>query len=339
MFFTQLSVLVETGINLAKALNIIRNGLQSNRADVIVKTIQRGILEGKSFSEALGSFSNFFPPYVIPLVAAGENSGQLSQALEHIRDNMESARKIKNRLKEIFTYPMFVLIISLLIVFALVKFVFPPFINLFLSLKMSLPLFTVLFLNIAGFVSNINSFILFSFIIGLFITLFSSKDYGLIIKRRIDQIILSFPALKNVATFADAAIFCKALADLYSSGISIHKSMELASGIINNSILREQIQKAIVEVIEGKDLSMAIRENVFFPRIVFDFLFVAEKTGEVKTLLVKAAQFLQNEVDHKIENAQKLVEPFVVVTLGVIMGFFILVFFVPIYTAISGIGG
>ena len=337
VFFRQLAVLTQVGIPLIKSLEASTAADKSHEA--IIKEIKEKISQGHTFSNALSSMSLFFSSYVVALIAAGEQNGNLPDALDKVSTSLERSQNLLRKYKGVLTYPFFVISIALLLVFSLVKFVLPTFLELFKGLNVKPPFFTLVVIQIMELINNpIVFFTSLILILGILlqIKLVYNTTKG---KLQIDSILLAVPVVKKVVKYVAAARFCQALAELYSNGIRLDKSLQLASQVTDNAILKEQIKNALVDLtIKSEPLSVTIRNNVMFPPIVPDFLAVGEATGDLKKVMIKASRHLNEEAEYIMTTAQSLIEPFIMIVLGFVMGFFILAFFLPVYTAISGFG-
>lgn len=339
IFFHQLAVLMRAGIPLAKALLAAKAGVSAKECRTIEELMLK-ISHGHQFSEALRTSRGMFKPYIVALVVAGElrGTGKLLQAFEQIAASLEAQQNFIRSVKLVLHYPMFIVTVSLFMILALIKFALPTFVALFSSLHVKLPPLTLLLLEFIQFINSpffLYTFILFLLCICAYIYFVLKTPQG---KEQWDGVLLSLPVIGKVVIYIAAARFCRALADLYASGVPIIKSLELASSVTDNVILKEQISHAAIALTKGDPLYIAI-QRVKFPSIMSSFLAVAEETGDFSNLLLSTASFFKQQLECFTSTAQSLIEPIVMLTLGIVIGLFMLAFFVPVYTAISGFGG
>lgn len=339
IFFLALTVTTKAGIPLVRALEAIKKQfIQTDRFGLIVQELLILISKGHTISSAMAKFPNAFSSHARTIVSAGEAGGDLQNTFSRLASSYESQARMEDFIKNALSYPLLVFLFSIGIVAGLCKFALPPFLDLFKGLAIPMPPLTTLFLKFISIISRIEFTIMFGLLL-ISAVIYARKQFELPeIRKKIELLFLHIPIIKTFFRALAANKFCQTLGELYASGVPLLKCLQSASAITGSCLLQENLQYISVKVIQGELLSQAVRETELFPRLVSQMIYIGETTGNMSFLLLKAAVYFQQEVATTAERVKQLIEPFILIFLGIVVALFVLIFFVPIYAALSQFG-
>lgn len=329
VFCRQFAIMLEAGIPLIDCLNIIS---QQTANPVFKKTLEKMVYDlkrGLTLAEAFKNQSNIFPEILVNMIEAGEVSGRLDDVLKKISVYFENLSKQTEKVKNSLTYPVVLSIVAFLVVVFLMNSVIPTFINLFAEAKAELPLTTRWLLMISQKFNIILSIMLLITIL-LIITYYKLMENPQI-AIKLDYFKLNIPLIGRFIKKGITANFANTLAILIASGIPILKSLEVAQRVIQNRVFKKDLEKAREDLRKGKSLYEAL-ENSELPVMLIKMIGVGEEAGALEEMLTKTAGFFENEMEFERERLLSLIEPVMIVSLALVVGFIVVAVVMPIFT-------
>lgn len=321
MFTRQLSAMISAGVPLIRGLNSLADRAESAALKRVLDSIIKDIQGGAPLADALGKHPNVFSDVYINMVRAGEAAGILDDILKRLALQQEKNATIRKKVKSAMTYPMVLVVITVLAFFGLMIFVIPQIGSVLKELggeDAELPLLTQVMLGISSFMVSY-WFIVFPVLIGaVVLVLRYIKTPGG--KRIFHKIILKTPGVKNIVRKLAIARFARTFSALMGAGVAVIEALTVTAHAVGNVIYEEVLLEAAEEVKNGKPLSTIIGDNPLFPAIVAQMLSVGEETGQTDVVLVKVADFYEEEVDAAIDGISSIIEPVMIVIMGGMVG-------------------
>ncbi len=337
MFTRQFAVMIDSGLPLVQCLRIL--GMQQEKASFqqILYQIQRDVESGMSLSDSMAKHPKVFDSLYVNMVQAGETGGILDTILKRLSAYMEKIVKLKSSIKSALIYPAVVISVALIAVFLLLWLVIPTFASLFEGLGAELPLLTRIVIDASHFIARFA--ILIIILIGI-IAYALKKWYDTPPGRKfIDQMLLKIPIIGVLLQKIAIARFTKTLSTLISSGIPILEGLDITSRAAGNVVYEETIKKIQKEVEAGKNITTPMEESGKFPTMVIQMVNVGEQTGELDSMMDRVATFYEDEVDRSVANLMSLMEPLLLVFLGVTIGTIVVSMYLPMFTLIGKLAG
>lgn len=330
----QLQVLMGAGVPLVQSLEILteQQALPANRD--MMKAITDRVSAGAFFWESLAGYPKIFPRLFVSLVKAGESSGALDTLLKRLVRYLEDSDRLAKMVRGAMIYPVSVLSIGVGVVAVLLVFVIPKFEELLKSNGEALPLPTQIVINASHFLGNNFVWLIFGIgLIGFGLRQYFQSPEGRSIK---DKTLESLPLIGSILRQAAVARFCRTLATLLTSGITLLDAMEVCKQTLDHSGLEDAISKARAAVEAGKPFGATIAGVPLFPRMASQMISVGETTGSLDKMLEKVADFYENEVEGKVAGVSKLIEPLILVFLGGTVGTIMVAMYLPIFKLAAG---
>ncbi len=335
VFTRQFSVMIDAGLPVVQCLEIL-GSQQANR------TFQRTLFEirsdvesGSNLSDAFKKHPKIFDNLYCNLVAAGETGGILDTILQRLSIYIEKAVKLKAAVKAAMVYPVAVVTIAILVVAVIMWKVIPTFADLFHGLGGTLPLPTRITIEISHLLARWGWLgIIVGVIIFVLIKVYYKTPGG---RYLIDKLLLKLPVMGNTLKKICVARFCRTLATLVSSGVPILEGLNITAKTSGNAVIEEVIMKTRKAVEEGKTLTAPLTESKLFPGMVTQMIGVGEQTGALDAMLSKIADFYEDEVDLAVGNLMSMLEPIIIVFLGITIGFIVISMYMPMFTMIQQI--
>jgi len=324
----QIAGLVTSGLPLERALTSLTDEAEDERQRNLLASLRAEVNAGSTFAKALAQHPREFSSIYTAVIGAGEQSGSLGQVLERLADDLEEQQALKSKLIGAALYPAIVTLVALVIVLFLVGYVVPQVANVFAGTKRALPFLTVALLAISDFVRNYGWLVLLAIIlitIGSRVAL-RNED----VREKFDAAWLNIPLFGKLARGYNAARFASTLAMLATAGVPILKSLQAAAMTLNNRAMRNDALDALVMVREGAPLASAIGQKKRFPGIVSMFARLGEQTGQLPLMLSRAAKQLSAEVQRRALHLATLLEPMLIVTMGLVVMLIVLAVLLPI---------
>lgn len=324
----QLAGLVSAGLPIERALTALADESDDQRQRELVAQLKSEVNGGSTFANALATAPREFDPVYRAVVAAGEQSGALGIVLERLADDLEERQNLRAKLIGAMAYPAIVSLIAIVIVVFLVTYVVPQVATVFTSSKRALPMLTLAMLGLSAFVRQW----------GWLLLLLLAGGFGLLrwmlrveaFRERFDAASLTLPLVGRLARGYNASRFAGTLAMLAGAGVPILKSLQAAAETLNNRAMRADALDALAQVREGAPLGAALAGKKRFPGILAMFARLGEQTGKLPQMLERAARQLSTEVQRRAMTAATLLEPLLIVAMGVVVLLIVLAVLLPI---------
>lgn len=329
----QLSAMLTSGLTLVKALDILYKEQEKNAQKQIFREIYEEVQKGQAFSEALKMQQGAFPNFMISMVQAGEASGSLDVVAKRLEDNYAKEAKLNNKIKSAMMYPIILAVLCVVIVIALFTFIMPTFKDLLTEEDMH-GLTGALF----AFSDSITGYwyIYVGVILGLiFIIKYTLKIPSVHFK--FDKLKCKGPGFGKLVVKVYTGKFARTMANLYSSGIPMVDCIERSAAILNNDYISKAFETVVDEVKQGEQLSVSIQRTGIFESMFCSIIYVGEESGALDTILTKSADFYEDESDSAIQRLVGMIEPIMIIFMGVCIGFVIAGILPAIYNSMENI--
>ena len=324
----QLAGLVSSGLPLERALSALSEEAEQEDQRRLVASLRAEVNAGAAFATALGQHPREFSPIYTGVIAAGEQSGQLGTVLESLADDLETREALKNKLIGASLYPAIVTIVAIVIVVFLVSYVVPQVAGVFAGSKRALPFLTVMMLAISDFVRSYGWLMLGLLVMAGVAVVMARRNDAM--RLRMDAAWLRLPLVGRLARGYNAARFAATLAMLASAGVPILRALQTAAETLSNRAMRADALDALVLVREGAPLASALASKKRFPPLVAMFARLGEQTGKLPVMLQRAANQLGAEVQRRAMHLATILEPLLIVAMGVVVMLIVLAVLMPI---------
>ena len=329
LFSRQLATLVAAGVPIVQSLSILEGQAESKTFHEVLTSVKADIEGGLSISDALKKHPRAFPDLYTSMVKAGEIGGILDSILERLSVYLESSEALKGKVKSAMTYPIVVLSICAAVTIFLLIFVIPTFKSIFASFHSALPAPTQALLDLSDFLRH-NFWIIFVVPIaawrGFKVAYANPKS-----RRWIDGQILKLPMFGVILRKFAIARFSRTLGTLVKSGVPILQALETVAQTAGNTIIEDAILSARQAIKEGGHLSEPLKKSGIFPTMVTSMISVGEETGNLDQMLQKIADFYDGEVDAAVKGLTSMIEPIVIVIMGIVIGSIVIAMFLPMF--------
>jgi type IV pilus assembly protein PilC len=321
IFTRELSAMVSAGVPLLRSLNSLEEHSENRALQTILKDIVSDVEGGAQLADALEKHPRTFNNVYVNMIRAGEAAGILDDILKRIALQQEKNATIRKKIKSAMTYPMVLISITILAFFGLMIFVIPQIGKIIKDLggeDAKLPMLTTIMLNISSMIISYWWIVLPMLAGSVFMLLrFIGTPKG---QRIFHNIILKLPGINSIIRKVAVARFARTFSALMGAGVSVLESLDVTAHAIGNKLYEEALIDAIEQVKQGAELSKIIEKNKLFPSIVAQMLSVGEETGQTDQVLVKVADFYEEEVDVAIDGLSSIIEPVMIVTMGAMVG-------------------
>lgn len=329
----QLSAMMSSGLTLAKSLDILFREQPKDSAKQVWREIYEDVQKGQSFSEALQAQHGAFPPFLISMVNAGETSGSLDVVMNRMQDHYAKENKLNNKIKGALSYPIILLVLSVVIVIGLFTFILPQFMELFDP--ETLPPLTKGMLGLVEWCKKY-WFVLVGIIAGIaFAFTYALKVPSF--RMKFDRLMIKGPGFGPLVVKVYTGRFARTLSSLYSSGIPMVECLERASDVLNNSYISHQFETVIDEVKQGEPLSASIQRTGIFDSMFCSIIYVGEESGALDDILEKSSDYYEEESDTAIQRLVAMIEPIMIIGLGIVVALIIASILPALYTMIGNI--
>ncbi len=331
IFASSLSAMTSAGLSLSRALAVVERQTGNKRFKQVITEVSQKINAGSSLSQALAVFPTIFPPVFVAMVAAGEESGNLPQAIEIVRQQMAKSYDLRRKVKGAMIYPSVILVAIIAIAILMMIFVVPTITQVFKDFKVALPLSTRIIIGVSDFIAG--QTIIFLTLLGSIIAavIFLLRTAGG--KRRATYVVMRLPAIGAIAKNMNSAVTMRTISSLISSGVSLVQALTITAKVVQNSYYQNTLTAAAETVQKGLPLSSVFRANEkIYPILVGEMTAVGEETGDLAGMLLKGAFFFEEEVDQATKNLSTIIEPALMILIGIAVGFFAVSIIGPIYS-------
>ncbi len=329
LFARQFSTMIDAGLPIIQCLDILHTQQENKTFKKILKQIMEAVEGGSTLAEALKRFPKQFDDLFTNMIAAGEAGGILDTILRRLAAYLEKAAKLKRRVKGAMTYPIIVLIIAVLVVAVILIFVIPVFSEMFADLGGQLPIPTQIVINLSNFVKGNALYIAIAIaLLAYALHRFYKTERGRI---AMDKFVLKIPVVGILIRKVAVARFSRTMGTMLGSGVSILEALDIVAKTAGNKTIEHAVYAVRTGISEGRTMADPLMESGVFPSMVCQMIAVGESTGALDAMLSKIADFYDEEVDQAVENLTAMIEPFMMVFLGITIGGLVISMYLPIF--------
>lgn len=334
-FAKNVGIMIGSGISLSRALDIELKQSRNKKFNVVLSDMINTIKGGGLFNKALGDHPKVFPKFFKEMVMAGEKSGKLEESLRIVMLQLSKDYALRKKIKGAMIYPAIVFFSMIAVGILMMIFVVPSLVSTFNELNVKLPASTSFIIFVSNLIQN-NTF--------LFILIFGAIFYSLfyffrtnIGKRFLDYFFAYMPLIKEINRKFNSARVCRTLSSLISSGVDIVESFNIVRELVANHLYKKILDRASDSIKKGETISKAfLAHDSLFPPLVGEMITVGEETGKISSILVQLAQFYESEVSSATKDLSTVIEPILMIIIGVAVGFFAISMISPMYNLASG---
>ncbi|MCR4334583.1 MAG: type II secretion system F family protein [Patescibacteria group bacterium] len=336
MFARNMGSMIHAGLSVSRAFFVMERQVKNIKFKKIIATLGEEVARGKTFSESMKNFPDVFSSLFISMVSAGEKGGNLAESLKIVSQQMERSYLMRKKVKSAMVYPAIVLSTMLIIGTLMLIFIVPTLTATFKELKVDLPISTQTIIFISDFLRN---HYLISLIISVMIIVggyfIKRTSVG---KRFFDYTALHIPLISPIVKEMNSARTTRTLASLLSSGVELVEAVQITGMVLQNSYYKKVLEEAEKEVQKGIPLSaLFVKKENLYPIFVGEMMSVGEETGAFSDMLLQVALFYEDEVERKTKDMSTIVEPFLMIIIGLAVGFFAVSMISPTYTVLNNI--
>jgi len=338
VFSRQFATMINAGLAMVRCLDILSEQTEDKKLQSTLDQVRRDVEAGQTLSAALARHPQVFSTLYISMVKAGEMGGVLDEVLERLAGFMEKDFALKKKVKSALTYPVVILVMALGIVFFLVTYILPTFVELFKGMNLTLPLPTKILIAVTEAARQ-------PLIVGPSILLFIAVMIGIgkyiqtpVGRKQYDLLKLNIPVFGILTKKVAISRFCRTLGTLLSSGVPIMQALEIVGKASGNEIIAMTVTKVRESIREGESIAIPLGASGLFPPMVTQMVAVGEETGNLDAMLGKIADFYDTEVEYLLASLTSMLEPIMIVGMGGIVGFIVISVFLPLYQLIGNLG-
>jgi len=331
MFTKKLTTMMKAGLAIVPAMEMLKEQNENPNFNGIIEDLLILINSGVPLSQALGKYPNLFDNVYVNLIKAGESSGNLDTFLDRVSINLEKSIKIKKSIKKALMYPIILLTVALLVVGVMMIFVVPVFVEIFGNAGIELPLATRIVMSISDFLRDWTILIYISLLIIGFKFIKKQLINNEKFMFKLDALLLKSPVVGNLIINSIMARITMVLSNLIIGGVNLVQALEIVKNSISNSKIQTSLERVKREIFSGRPLSLSLRDTKDFPETMCGFIEVGEETGKLNDMLVTVSNYYEEEFDSTVDAFSQLMEPIMIVFLGVVIGFILVAMYTPIF--------
>lgn len=329
-FSRQIATMMQSGVPIVTAIEILANGQKNPRMKAMLEDIRDEISGGSPFSDAIGKYPVQFDALFQNLVRAGESAGVLDTVLDTIAGYKERTESLKGKIKKALFYPIAIIAVAFLVCALLLIFVVPQFEATFQQFGADLPAFTRMLVNMSDFLVA-NWWWMLAFVIGVIWGGIFFYKRSKPMQRLVDRLVLRVPVVGQIMHEAAIARFSRTLALTFKSGVPLVEAMETVAGATGNIVYEEAVLKIRDDIAVGYQMNLAMSQVNLFPHMVVQMVAIGEEAGALDTMLFKVADFYEEEVENKVDALASLLEPMIMVVIGILVGSMVIGMYLPIF--------
>jgi type IV pilus assembly protein PilC len=334
IFSRQLATMLTAGIPLVQAFEIVGNGHEKAAMQRLILDVKADVEGGTSLHEALGKHPLYFDDLYVNLVEAGEQAGALESLLDKIATYKEKTEALKKKVKKALFYPAAVLVVAVVVTVVLLIFVIPQFESLYKGFGANLPAFTQFVINLSSFVTHNGIYL--AIVVGAAIWAFIYfKKRSRAMREFLDRLSLRLPIIGPILNKAAIARYARTLSTMFAAGVPLVEALESVAGATGNIVYENAVLKMRDEVSTGQRLQRSMENAGLFPNMVNQMIAVGEESGSLDEMSGKVATFYEAEVDNAVDAMSSLLEPLIMVVLGVLVGGLVIAMYLPIFKLAS----
>ncbi|NJO77936.1 MAG: type II secretion system F family protein [Cyanobacteria bacterium RM1_2_2] len=336
VFSRQFAVLINAGVAMVRGLGILSDQCPNPKLKKSLQEISADVQQGTNLSDSMRKHPQCFDALYVSMVQAGEVGGVLDEVMNRLAKLLEDVARLQNQIKSAMTYPVAVGTIAVLIFLGMCMFLLPIFANIFDELDAELPAFTAFMIGISNFLRSPYVLIL---VVAIVVLLFAYRQYykTRIGRETMDRFFLKMPLFGDLIQKTATARFCRTFGALSRSGVPILTSLEIVRDTAGNQVISNAVDEARKEVQTGGMISLALQREKVFPIMAIQMISIGEETGEIDTMLMKVADFYEDEVEQAVKALTSIMEPIMIVVLGGMVGSILVAMYLPIFGIMDAI--
>ena len=336
IFARNLANMIDAGLSLTRSISVMEKQIKNKKLKDIYKNINLDISSGKTFHDALKRYDHIFPAVFISMVKAGEGSGNLADSLRSIASQMESTYKLQKKIKGAMIYPSVIFFVMILIAIVMMIFVVPKLTATFKDLNSELPASTKFVIFVSDFLRN--HYILLPILVLILMIIVYSIMHTKSGKNVFDKVVIKLPIFGGIIQESNSAKTARTMSSLIGAGVDLIQSVDITSEVLQNNLYKGVLKRVKDNVEKGKPMSEVFENNEkLYPIFVAEMINVGEETGKLSSMLQGVANFYENEVDQKTKDLSTIIEPLLMVVIGLAVGFFAISMISPMYNVMNNI--
>jgi type IV pilus assembly protein PilC len=337
IFSRQFSVLVNAGVAIVRSLAVLAEQSGNPKFKKALTAIGEDVQQGVNLSEAMAKHPDCFDRLYVSMVEAGETGGVLDEVMNRLAKLLEDVARLQNQIKSAMAYPVVVFVFAVLAFLGMTIFLIPVFAGIFEQLDAKLPALTQTMVNLSNFLRSPKAVIPVAVLIAI---VFAFRTYYKTPAGRlqIDQILLKLPIFGDLNEKSAVARFCRVFGTLTRSGVPILQCLEIVQETIPNKVIANAVGDATAAILEGGMLSVAIDAKKVFPSMAIQMMMIGEETGELDAMMMKVADFYEDEVEQAVKALTSVIEPLMMVVIAGMVGTILLAMYLPMFSIFDQLG-
>ena len=337
VFSRQFSVMINAGVAIVRCLGVLGDQCGNPKMKKALQAISAEVQQGTPLSEAMAKHPECFDELYVSMVEAGETGGVLDEVLNRLSKLLEDMARLKNQIKSAMTYPVAVGILAVIVFFGMTIFLIPVFAKIFTDLKVELPALTQFMLFLSGVM---RSWLILIPILTIAATVFLLRRYYKTPMGRlqIDHFFLKMPLFGDLNEKSAVARFCRVFGTLTRSGVPILSSLDIVGNTVGNQVIANAISGAKAEIQQGGMMSLALQKANVFPALAIQMISIGEETGELDAMMMKVADFYEDEVEQAVKALTSIIEPLMMVGVAGMVGIILLSMYLPMFKIFDALG-
>ncbi len=337
IFSRQIATMMASGVPMVQSFDIIGSGQTNPRMKKLIMDIKADIEGGSSLHEAISKHPVQFDELYRNLVKAGEGAGVLDTVLDTVATYKERIEAIKGKIKKALFYPIAVIAVALIVCSILLIWVIPQFEEVFKGFGADLPAFTQMLVNLSRFMVSYWWAVLFA-VIGVIVAFVQALKRSQSFARLFDRFLLKMPVIGQIMHQSAISRFARTLALTFKAGVPLVEALETVGGATGSIVYSEAVARIRQDVAVGYTLNMSMKQVDLFPSMVVQMIAIGEEAGALDTMLFKVAEFYEQEVNNAVDAMASLIEPFIMVIIGVLVGSMVIGMYLPIFKLAATVG-
>ncbi|RUR08276.1 GspF family T2SS innner membrane protein variant LspF [Legionella sp. km772] len=326
----QLATLLAAGIPVEESLRGVSEQTEKDKVRELIIGIRAKVLEGYGLAQAMAQYPNAFPELYRATVGAGEQTGRLDLVLEKLAEYTENQQTTRQKIQQALIYPLIMIIVSVGIISFLLTFVVPKIIEVFTSSGQTLPAMTEVLISLSDYVKNYGLYTLLALV--TLLIAFKRSLHNIKVKTLWHRLLLKIPIVSYLIRTVNVARYIHTFGILFAAGVSVLETMRVSASLVTNLIMREAFDTATLRVREGAGINEALKETHFISPMAIHLIASGEKSGQLSSMMERAASHLDNEVKRLIDTSLTLLEPLVILMMGAVVLFIVLATLLPIFS-------
>ncbi|TXL62474.1 type II secretion system F family protein [Cerasibacillus terrae] len=334
IYCRQFATLIRAGVSIVESTHILAAQTESKALRKTLIEVEEDIREGQSYSDVTEKYPKVFPALFVNMIRAGEMTGSLDESLDRLAKYYEKQYKLKKKVQSTMTYPIILLVLIVGVVIFMMLSIVPNFVDMFEQFEGELPAITRLVVSMSEFIQNLWWLGLLVLILSVTAFLFFYKN-NKVFHYSIHVFLLKMPIFGKLLQKASIARMTRTLSSLFVSSVPILQALAIVEKVVGNPVIGKVVNEAKANLEKGSPLSEPFEKSWVFPPLVSQMTAIGEQTGSLDYMLEKIADFYEDDVDRTVDSLQSLIEPLMIVTLAVVVGFIVLSIMIPMFTVFT----